>query len=148
MLFLVSCVKQTKQPEYPLLCSGMVVAEYKGFSCSANVDFDGNKMDIIMDSPEILKGLELTVTADEVRIKNDSLNFDYEKGIIDDFCPITYLFDVLVTANSLKTEFFQQDDVLLTQFDFENHDCEIRINKETGKIVEVKYDEYILGFEA
>ncbi len=147
MLFLISC-SPADQPDYPLIYSGPVNAVCDGFDYSYDVDFNGSQMSIALKSPEILKGFSFIVTEDEIKHQSNSFELSYEKGIIDKFCPITYLYDVLAAVNQLKPEFVKKDDVFFTEFNVDDHECEVSIDAETMGLIQVKFDEYIYNTKA
>lgn len=147
MISLVSC-RNTDQPEYPLVYSGMVSMVYNGFDCSYEVDFNGSQMNITLISPEVFNGFFFCVTEDEIKTQSDSFNLSYEKGVIDGFFPITYLYDVLSTVNQAKPEFIKKGSVLAYGFNVDDHKCEVSIDAETMNLIQVKFDEYVYNMKA
>ncbi len=147
MLSLVSC-SNTDQPEYPLIYSGTVNMVYNGFDCSYEVDFDGSQMNITLISPEVFKGFFFCVTEDEIKTQNDSFKLSYEKGVIDGFFPITYLYDVLSVVNQSKPEFVEKGGTLAYDFNVDDHKCEVIIDADTMDLIQVKFDEYVYNMKA
>ena len=128
--------------------AGTVDVSYSGVDYTANVNFSNDVMEVNLISPEILKGLCLEVTKEEISVKNESFNFGYDKDVISDFCPITYLYDVLLAVNEQKPTFIQQNEILFAEFSVENHRCEVSFDKATKKLIEVRYDKYVYNFKA
>lgn len=148
LLLLPSCYGYAEQPEYPLIFTGEVNVSCGGIEYVYDVDFDGNLMNIVIKDPEILKGMSFIVNGDGITAQSSSFALSYEREIIDDFCPITYLYDVFLTANRLQPEFVQKDEVITADFSAEEHNCEMTIDAESGNIIQAKFDEYSYSMKA
>lgn len=105
-------------------------------------------MNISIVSPEILSGFCFEVSDEKLKVKSDTYNFDYDKDIVNDFCPITRLYDVFTSANELKPEFIEKNGFLIAEFKSDNQNCVLKADKDSMRLVEVEFDEYIYKFKA
>lgn len=145
---LVSCNTSEKLPEYPLSYSGLVEVSCKGVDYTSDVNFNGTVMNISIILPEILKGFCFEVSEEEIKVKSDTYDFDYDKDVVSDFCPVTRLYDVFIAINAQKPEFVEKNGFYVAEFNIENHNCKVIVDKNSMKLAEAEFDEYVFKFKA
>ncbi len=148
LALLTSCADNTVQPEYPLCYSGMVDVSYNNVDYSANVSFTDEIMNIVIFKPDMLKGFQIELRNEDVLIRNDSFELNYKAEEFDDFCPLSYLYYAMCQLNLQKPEFIPKGDKYIAEFEYGGIKCEVTFDKETDKIVLIKYDTYDFIFKA
>lgn len=146
VFILSSCNRVDFQPDFPLCPEGQVEVLYSETVYKADICFENDMLDFKIVQPDALNGLEITVTPSEITVVNNSLKLKYDKNKTEELFPITQIYDVLIQLNTLKPEFKDSNGKLVAHFDVNSSECNLILDKQSKRILEVEYKKLVFKF--
>ncbi|MBR0349049.1 MAG: lipoprotein [Clostridia bacterium] len=146
VFILSSCNRVDFQPDFPLCPEGQVEVLYSETVYKADIYFENDMLDLKIVQPDALKGFEITVTPTEISVVNSSLKLKYDKNKTEELFPITQIYDILIQLNTLKPEFKDNNGKLVAYFDVNGNECNLILNKQSKRILEVEYKKLVFKF--
>jgi hypothetical protein len=143
---LSSCNRVDFQPDFPLCPEGRVEVLYSETVYKADIYFENDMLDLKIVQPDALNGLEITVTSNGITVVNSSLELKYDKNKTAELFPITQIYDVLIQLNTLKPEFKDSNGKLVAHFDVNGSECNLILDKQSKRILEVEYKKLVFKF--
>ncbi len=147
LIFLASCEKTDKVPQYPIALNSVVQVEYNDEIFSATVFSDEKSVTATVLEPEELKGLKIISSADGVKIQNGSITLPYENNVLERQCPLAVLYDILSALNLQMPEFGQIAENMKAEFNYSNSICSVTVNADDGLIEEIITGKNIFKFK-
>ncbi len=148
VLILSSCNRVDFQPDFPLCPEGQIEVVYNEIDYTADVFFENDVLNIRIVQPEALNGFEITVGPAEITVINDSLELQYDREKTEKLFPIIEIYDVLIQLNSLKPVFNDNNGNLVAQFDVNQNECYVMLNKQSEKLLKIEYKGLVFNFIA
>lgn len=146
VFILSSCNRVDFQPDFPLCPEGQVEVVYNGIDYTADVYFENDVLNIRIVQPEALKDFKITVGPAEITVINDSLELKYDKEKSEKLFPIIQIYDVLIQLNSLKPVFNDNNGNLVAQFDVNQNECYVMLDKQSEKLLKIEYKGLVFIF--
>ena len=112
----------------------------------ADMFFENDILNLKIVQPEVLNGLNITVAPTEITVINNPLELKYDREKTEELFPITQIYDVLIQLNVLKPEFRDMNGKLVAQFDVNQSECCVMLDKQGEKISEVEYENLVFKF--
>ena len=146
VFILSSCNRVDFQPDFPLCPEGQVEVLYSETVYKADIYFENDMLDLKIVQPDALNGLEITVTSNGITVVNSSLELKYDKNKTAELFPIAQIYDVLIQLNTLKPEFKDSNGKLVAHFDVNSSECNLILDKQSKRILEVEYKKLVFKF--
>lgn len=146
VFILSSCNRVDFQPDFPLCPEGQVEVLYSETVYKADIYFENDMLDLKIVQPDALNGLEIIVTSNGITVVNSSLELKYDKNKTAELFPITQIYDVLIQLNTLKPEFKDSNGKLVARFDVNSSECNLILDKQSKRILEVEYKKLVFKF--
>ena len=146
VFILSSCNRVDFQPDFPLCPEGQVEVLYSETVYKADIYFENDILNLKIVQPDALKGFEITVAPTEISVVNGSLKLKYDKNKTEELFPITQIYDVLIQLNTLKPEFKDSNGKLVAHFDVNSSECNLILDKQSKRILEVEYKKLVFKF--
>ena len=146
VFILSSCNRVDFQPDFPLCPEGQVEVLYSETVYKADIYFENDMLDLKIVQPAALKGFEITVAPTDISVANGSLKLKYDKNKTAELFPITQIYDILIQLNTLKPEFKDSNGKLVAHFDVNSSECNLILDKQSKRILEVEYKKLVFKF--
>ncbi len=146
VFILSSCNRVDFQPDFPVCPEGQIEVTYNETDYTADLIFEKDVLNIRVVKPEALNGFEITVSPEEIIVMNDSLALKYDKEKSEKLFPILQIYDVLIQLNSLKPVFNDNNGNLVAQFDVNQNECYVMLDKQSEKLLKIEYKGLVFNF--
>lgn len=146
VFILSSCNRVDFQPDFPLCPEGQVEVFYNETVYKADISFENDILNLRIIQPEVLNGFDIKVATTEIIVINDYLELKYDKKKTEELFPITQIYDVLIQLDTLKPEFKDSNGKLVAHFDVNSSECNLILDKQSKRIIEVEYKKLVFKF--
>ena len=146
VFILSSCNRVDSQPDFPLCPEGQVEVLCNETVYKADIYFENDILNLKIVQPDALKGFEITVAPTDISVANGSLKLKYDKNKTAELFPITQIYDILIQLNTLKPEFKDSNGKLVAHFDVNSSECNLILDKQSKRILEVEYKKLVFKF--